>query len=186
MLLGMYCLPGKVIAQLKYLWPSPGQVQASGRRKDSRLVHFVYATVFWGAIAWVLLSPATPNRRSAVDTASSGTRNDRSSSAMVSTPPRAIAPDPVGRNGEASDGEPVLSAADVDVPSDARGGVEVLEVAAVQTAIDAAAISGSTERWSDRGSSGHVVPSETVVAGCRKVLVFTDGEQGVAETRVCS
>ena len=43
----LYCLPGKFFARLGYLFPGKNQLWASGRRRDSRLVHFLFATPFW-------------------------------------------------------------------------------------------------------------------------------------------
>ena len=45
--LKLYSLPGKLIAELWYLWPKKGQIWASGRRREHGFVHFMYSTVFY-------------------------------------------------------------------------------------------------------------------------------------------
>jgi len=50
----LYCLPGRLFASLGFLWPSKGDITGTARRRDSKLVHFVYASVFWGLLALYL------------------------------------------------------------------------------------------------------------------------------------
>lgn len=53
--LRIYNLPGRAIAELRYLWPKKGQTLATGRRREHGFVHFVYSTIFY-AIAGFLFS----------------------------------------------------------------------------------------------------------------------------------
>lgn len=46
-LLKLYSLPGKLLAELWYLWPKKGEVWASSRRRDHGFVHFLYSTVMY-------------------------------------------------------------------------------------------------------------------------------------------
>ena len=43
----LYCLPGRVIAELGYLFPGRGQIWASRRRRESGFAAFLFATGFW-------------------------------------------------------------------------------------------------------------------------------------------
>jgi hypothetical protein len=56
-MLSLYNLPGKILANLWYLWPKKGQVWASARRKDNRFVHFVYSTVVYAVLLYVAFAP---------------------------------------------------------------------------------------------------------------------------------
>ena len=53
--LTLYCLPGRLIAEYKYLWPKKGQLWVSDRRRGHGFVHFLYSTGFYLA-AFVMLS----------------------------------------------------------------------------------------------------------------------------------
>lgn len=50
----LYCLPGRLFAALGFLWPGKGDVTGTARRRDSKLVHFLYASIFWGLLAMYL------------------------------------------------------------------------------------------------------------------------------------
>ena len=56
-MLSIYNLPGRIVANLWYLWPKKGQVWASARRKDNPFVHFVYSTVVYLLLLYILLAP---------------------------------------------------------------------------------------------------------------------------------
>ena len=49
----LYCLPGRFLANLGYLFPGKGELWASRRRKDSGVVHFIYATIFYAVCLYV-------------------------------------------------------------------------------------------------------------------------------------
>lgn len=51
-----YNLPGRFIAELEFLFPRRGQLWASRRRRESAIVHFLYATLFWIVAAIILFS----------------------------------------------------------------------------------------------------------------------------------
>lgn len=53
--LTLYCIPGRLIAEYKYLWPKKGQLWVSDRRRSHGFVHFLYSTGFYLA-AFVMLS----------------------------------------------------------------------------------------------------------------------------------
>lgn len=62
-LFAVYSLPGKILAHLWYLWPKKGEVWASARRRDHGFVHFLYSTVFYAVIAFILTSPHGSSNR---------------------------------------------------------------------------------------------------------------------------
>jgi len=45
-----FLLPGKILAELFYLWPKKGQIWASGRRRKHPFVHLFYSIIFWALI----------------------------------------------------------------------------------------------------------------------------------------
>jgi hypothetical protein len=56
MLLYIYCLPGKLYANLQYLFPNGRvPVTATARRKDSTVAHFLFSSAFYFLIFWLLL-----------------------------------------------------------------------------------------------------------------------------------
>lgn len=64
----IYSLPGKIIAEIWYLWPKKGQIWASGRRRDHGFVHFMYSTIFYFVALFTILAGITnrPSRTSNV------------------------------------------------------------------------------------------------------------------------
>ncbi|WP_321326788.1 hypothetical protein [uncultured Parasphingorhabdus sp.] len=66
-MLKIYNIPGKLLAELWYLWPKKGEVWASGRRRDHSFVHFLYSTIFYvvAAIAFSVFFAAGTSLQSA-------------------------------------------------------------------------------------------------------------------------
>lgn len=62
-MLKLYSLPGRILAELWFLWPKKGQIRASGRRRDHPFVHFFYSTAFYLVAAWIWLVPHTGDQR---------------------------------------------------------------------------------------------------------------------------
>lgn len=73
-LLKLYCLPGKLIAELWYLWPKKGQIWASGRRREHGFVHFMYSTVFY-LIALFVIAGSAGVRRAETTTGTQASSN---------------------------------------------------------------------------------------------------------------
>jgi hypothetical protein len=46
-MISLYCIPGRLMANLGYLFPGKGELWASRRRKDNRFVHFIYSSAFY-------------------------------------------------------------------------------------------------------------------------------------------
>jgi hypothetical protein len=53
----LFLAPGEMFANYQYLFPRRGKLWATGRRKKSRAVHFMYTIVIyaWALIAFVIL-----------------------------------------------------------------------------------------------------------------------------------
>ncbi len=43
----LYCLPGRALAELGYLFPGKGELWTSQRRRESGCAIFIFATIFW-------------------------------------------------------------------------------------------------------------------------------------------
>ncbi len=52
----IYLAPGRLIAEIQYLFPKEGQIFASARRRESPLAIAIYATLAWGAGLFLVLS----------------------------------------------------------------------------------------------------------------------------------
>lgn len=198
----LYCLPGRLFAQIGYLWPGRGQLWASRRRHDSRFAHFFYATIIWGVILWLFVFPhfagqpsaqSRENQNSAPPSAPSSvtTGNDtrgellpnaedtiqRVEGAVPAAPLRAIHPG-------ADDARALARrSGKADEPEQVSN---LLAIDAVKEAMHRAFVSGKAERWRRGKLSGYAVPSELVVAGCRAMAVSNDKDQkGAVQTKIC-
>ncbi|MFT3810038.1 MAG: tetratricopeptide repeat protein [Micropepsaceae bacterium] len=74
----IYLAPGRLFAELQYLFPKEGQIFASARRRESPLAIAIYATIAWGcailfALYLVVQAQSQSNRQPAA--ASSNTDN---------------------------------------------------------------------------------------------------------------
>lgn len=72
-LLKIYNFPGKLIAELWYLWPKKGQIWASGRRRGHGFVHFMYSSIVYLVAAFVVTGSAGEKRSDAIAETSSET-----------------------------------------------------------------------------------------------------------------
>jgi hypothetical protein len=62
-MLRLYCLPGKLVAELGFLFPGRGQIWGSARRRESRLAHFLYATAFYAFLFFLIAGRVDGGRR---------------------------------------------------------------------------------------------------------------------------
>ena len=90
----LYCLPGRIIAHLEYLFPGRGQLWASGRRKDSVVSHFIFATLFYALVLYLAINHSKKVERLASTTADSGSQYPAPESAEQAVPKPA--PDAAG------------------------------------------------------------------------------------------
>jgi len=68
----LYCLPGRIIAEIGYLFPGRGQLWASQRRRESGFAAFIFATGFWAifcvfALPLILAAVVSGTRNGAQD-----------------------------------------------------------------------------------------------------------------------
>ena len=70
-LLKIYNFPGKLIAELWYLWPKKGQISASGRRRGHGSVHFMYSSIVYLIAVFVATSSAGEKRSEPIGETSS-------------------------------------------------------------------------------------------------------------------
>lgn len=178
----LYCLPGKMFAELSFLWPRRGQIWPSGRRRDSRIAHFFYSTIFWGLLIWLFVLPhfeASPRQEQGDSSAATTVLTGDTSADRPRTTPNLdaqtdVAPADTG-------GTNVLIS-----PDGAEGSIGLLTSEAVQDAMRTAFASGRPERWHEGNRGGYAVPSEVVVAGCRNVRVSSDRDlSATVQAKVC-
>lgn len=80
----LYCLPGRIITELGYLFPGRNQLWASKRRRESGFAAFIFATAFWAIMfvyAWPSIKATIDRSRQppvsvSADAASYGSPND--------------------------------------------------------------------------------------------------------------
>lgn len=72
----LYCLPGRVIAELGYLFPGKGQLWASQRRRESGCAAFLFATGFWAAFGFFALPVIAPLIAAALGLGHTGPRQN--------------------------------------------------------------------------------------------------------------
>src|SRR3546814_15177017 len=60
-ILTIYSFPGKLLAELWFLWSKKGQLWGSARRRHHPFVHFFYATVMY-SIAALIITAALPGQ----------------------------------------------------------------------------------------------------------------------------
>ena len=196
-MLRFYCLPGKLIANLQYLFPGHRRntISATARRKDSQLAHFLLATPFWvialvpllglvGGLVAVVGKEIAPSRPRDVGVIF----NAASNPAQPDDPPKTeetltaietLAP----REGKAA----VQSASETVEPADSRAYAmtHLTPASSIRDAVSRAFASGKPVRWSADGRSGYAVPSNASSNGCRNVQVAPDGEQIQPAIKVC-
>lgn len=62
-MLWLYCLPGRILAQLDYLFPEgKGTSAGTRRRKDSKFAHFVRSTAFY-LLTFIVVSAFLSHKR---------------------------------------------------------------------------------------------------------------------------
>lgn len=197
-MLRFYCLPGKLIANLQYLFPGHRRntISATARRKDSQLAHFLLATPFW-VIAFVLLlgligglvavfgkeiAPSRPHEVGVIFSAASNPAQpvDPLKTEESLTAIEALAPS----EGKAA----VQSTPEIVEPADSRAYAvarPATSASSIEDAVSKAFASGEPVRWSADGRHGYAVPSSASPNGCRNVQVAPDGEQIQPAIKVC-
>jgi hypothetical protein len=52
----LFVMPGMAMTWIEYMFPSRGNVYASGRRKDNTLVHVIYSLGIWAFVSYITLA----------------------------------------------------------------------------------------------------------------------------------
>ena len=90
MLLKLFCLPGRALAEMEYLFPRQGNAIASGRRRGNLLVHLTYSAslyIFVIVVAFGIGKPDSAKRHPTVDTHQMIKREDLTSSTASKASP---------------------------------------------------------------------------------------------------
>lgn len=173
----IYCFPGKIIAELGYLFPSRGQLWASARRRDHPLVHFIFATFLYIVAGFIIVAVNAPSQashpNSAPDTKLMSGLPDEEVLISESSPPleeHGIAQAPIDHDFTDNEAEPLHTSDAIPSPSN----FVPLESQSLTHAMERAFKSGKPERWSDKEYKGYAVPSEPDVYGCKTILYTVD------------
>lgn len=182
----MYCFPGKIWTELKYLWPSSGEVSATARRRGNRFAQFVFSTVFYLVVAyfaWIFLADH-PRTKNEVTANSRQAMSIDDTVEMREEPQAAFSSKPVFR-------APDVVAPTVEGPSEPqvaqRQESEIAELQPVQSAMRQAFQTGENQRWKIGDLSGYAVPSPASSDGCRNIRYSVDQESGreFPAVRIC-
>ena len=176
-LLSAYNLPGRLLAELWYLWPKKGQIWASGRRRSHAFVHFLYSTVFYLITTFVLLgslqkgevnrdSSAIPNSPELVAGYANSTgdqtarANELLDEASATEQPNV---EPIMALDESmEEGANPVSGDKSDTPS-------------LKEAMRKAFQTGQPSRWEEMQEAGFAIASEAdKISGCRNVSYSLD------------
>ena len=184
MLLKLYCLPGRAIAHLNWLFPSRHMdAIRSARQHDSTLVHFMSSTGIYIFAAFLLSGPSLPSRSEPAE-ALAGVEEEVGEELIQSdeleqaaygsqTLPQSILP--------ASMDEPDSSNLEILPPSSTRSEFEPLTPESSSKLTDAIAKAleaGAATRWKDQGQAGYVVVSEPdPTTGCRNYFYTVDNRK---------
>lgn len=174
-----YNLPGKLIAELWYLWPKKGQIWASGRRREHPLPHFLYSTVIYAVVilftvgsfaGWSIGSRITSQ-------AASGPMQSEAGQIEASPSEENAIPIEVAEEFSADPEVPLAEAAE----EPAQDPVQIFPgpTSEIDTAMAAAFKSGSPVRWESADAKGYAVPSEIEAStGCRSLYYSDDSKSG--------
>lgn len=162
----IFLFPGRLLAELEFLFPGKGQLWASARRAESGLVHGIYSTIFWVGAATLLsmgVFHAVPTAGHTPETARMA--RDGAQEPVYQSSVAQVADD------QAGDFEELDLSIETASPAEPPARPEPLPFAAKATPSDeedlrggivAAFESGQAERWTSAltGRGGYVAVSE--------------------------
>jgi hypothetical protein len=168
----IYLAPGRAIAWAQYMFPGRGDVWASGRRKDSPIIHLLFSTLFWGALIYfgVTMLLSASHRTQAV----AATEPAAAIAAQDET-----APPPAAESQDPAAAAPVETAEAAAEPAAEAPAVSPIEQAkgdpALLSAIDKTLATGAPAAWKSpaTGLEGYAVASSEQAEGdatCRNVI----------------
>lgn len=187
----LYCLPGKILTHIHWLFPDRmADVAGTHRRKNSRFVHFLYSTVIYVILAALLLFVSQiPSSRKGSKMVSAS--NIEAQTDLVTTTGEAIKPalkkskepepEPEPFYTEAS-AQPAFNDTHQTVPPIAPESSPHLSQA-IQDAI----AQGAPIRWNDGNYAGYVVVSDVQAqTGCRSMYysIDTSGKEWRSENSI--
>lgn len=180
-MLKYYNLPGRVLAELWFLWSKKGELWGSARRRNHPFVHFFYSTMIYAIGAFVAyLSMADwkiPRRetqdQSGYSAASDAAYSESETTADEQSEPISDEPEPE---------EAVVEASSVvadDFKTQGATGTSSGPTSEIKSAMTSAFETGQPVRWEAGGTKGYAVPSEDEPStGCRQVHYSEDSRPG--------
>lgn len=190
----LYCLPGRWLAQIKYLFPTSYVSSVRTRRqKDSPLAHCITSTIIYIVLLTFLIGSFT------TEPSQAGAENSHAASeaeAVQTQPEQPIEEDPVSEEilatGPQTAPEETPAAMHVDEQNESRAPAAVSDAdstinpetsAKLAIAMDEALSTGQPARWKDGDLSGYAVPSAAEsTAGCRNIFYTVDQKDGWKST----
>lgn len=177
-MLKLYNIPGRLVAELWYLWPKKGEIWASGRRREHPFVHFLYSTVIY-LVAGLILTGSLSNWRS-----NDRSQDEATTDVTTGSLPEAEIYTPLSDDSAPTPLDDIQSDADIVQASP----VDPLPMAAqpspsasseIKSAMRDAFESGNTVRWESDDSKGYAVPSAIEAqTRCRTVYYSVDDRPG--------
>lgn len=185
MLMRAYCLPGRFVAYLHYLFPrSYIEGVRSRRQRGEPLIHFLYSTAIYAAALYTLPIVLTGNDSTADERvppfALGEAGGEATSDPYLET--EITSPVPSAVTSTRNEGPKIkagLDTASLSTPGIGSAGTAVRTSADWTSEIEAALIGGKAQRWKRGKERGYVVVSEpTLIEGrtCRNVAIAVDGE----------
>lgn len=184
-MLKAYNTPGRLLAELWFLWSKKGELWGSARRRNHPFVHFFYSTMIYAIAAFVTYLSLTDwkiPRRETQDqsgySAASGTEYSESDANSEDQPEA---------NADEVESEPEQAEADADTSSvvaddfKAQGATATSSgpTSEIKSAMESAFETGQPVRWEAGSAKGYAVPSEPEPStGCRQVHYSEDDRAG--------
>lgn len=186
----LFCFPGRIIAEIGFLFPKRGQLWASARRRESAFTHFLFSIVFWTIAAFFLYSYLNPTKQNVPR----GERHVEDAAMQFSGAGGAATTQPGVPDTSSGRSSPVIGAAGSgDKPrqdADALNAKDSEQRDTTATTPNMADISsdpqvilagrkafeaGEPVRWKSSGVTGYATPSVPSSDGCRMVRYSIDG-----------
>ena len=176
-----YNMPGRILAELWFLWSKKGEIWGSARRRNHPFVHFFYSTMIYAIAAFVAYLAITdwkmPRREKQSEAeylaASDTSYSEAESSLEEQAVPVEDEPEP-----ERADAEDASVVAD-DLKTEGATSKSSGSSGEIKSAMTSAFETGQPVRWEAAGAKGYAVPSEAEASsGCRQVHYSEDDRPG--------
>lgn len=178
-----YNMPGRLLAELWFLWSKKGELWGSARRRNHPFVHFFYSTMIYAIAAFVTYLSLTDwkiPRRETQDqseySAASGTEyseSDANSEDQLEAGADEIEPEPEQAEDDAS------SVVADEFKTQRATATSSGPTSEIKSALASAFETGQPVRWEAGSAKGYAVPSEAEPStGCRQVHYSEDDRAG--------